>query len=83
MNAVASLDELKQRGAARPAPPHLRALYREAFQTYRLRALWSSREADDPSIADLLTITESPRVEGGVPGRRLAEAIVTGCRAAL
>jgi hypothetical protein len=83
MSDVITLDELKQRGATIPAPPDLRALYREAFQSYGLKALWSSRAAADPTIADLLAITESLRVEGGVSGRRLAERIVSGCRAAL
>jgi len=33
--------------------------------------------------ADVLAITESLRVEGGLPGRRLAERLVAACRAAL
>lgn len=37
----------------------------------------------DPTIADLLAITESLRVEGGVAGRWRAEEIVAACRAAL
>lgn len=82
MSDLLTLDELKQRGAAVPAPPRVRALYREAFQAFGLRALWSSRAADHPTIADVLAITESLRVEGGIPGRRLAEQIVSSCRAA-
>jgi hypothetical protein len=82
MTDQATVDELKRRGAATPAPEALRALYREAFKDYGLRALWSSRAANDPTIADLLAITESLRREGGVSGRRLAERIVSGCRAA-
>ncbi|MGA3403608.1 MAG: hypothetical protein ABSC95_30715 [Acetobacteraceae bacterium] len=61
----------------------MRALYRTAFRDYGLRALWSSRPVAEPTIADILAITESLRVEGGVAGRRLAEQIVTACRAAL
>jgi len=38
---------------------------------------------EQPTIADLLAITESLRVEGGVSGRRLAQQIVEACRAAL
>jgi hypothetical protein len=82
MTDQATIDELKLRGAATPAPEDLRALYRAAFKDFGLRALWSSRAAADPTIADLLAITESLRVEGGVAGRRLAEQIVSGCRAA-
>ncbi len=79
----ATLDEIKQRGTAYPAPEELRALYREAFATYGSRALWSSRPVERPTIADLLAITESLRVEGGIDGRRLAVRIETACRAAL
>jgi hypothetical protein len=77
------IDDLKRLGAAIPAPDELRALYLEAFRTYGLRALWSSKPVEQPTLADLLAITESLRVEGGIPGRQLAETIVTGCRAAL
>jgi hypothetical protein len=55
----------------------------EAFRDYGLRALWSSRPVERPTLADLLAITESLRVEGGVAGRRLAERIIAACRAAL
>jgi hypothetical protein len=65
---LATLDSLKQRGAEVPAPPDLRALYREAFDTFGLRALWSSRAKDEPTTADVLAITESLRVEGGIRG---------------
>ena len=67
-----TVEELKARGAARPAPEDLRALYRDTFSRYGLRALWSSRPVENPTIADLLAITESLRVEGGVAGRRRA-----------
>ncbi len=78
-----TVEELERRGAGLPAPEDLRALYREAFHDYGLRALWSSRPVGQPTLADLLAITESLRVEGGVAGRRLAERIIAGCRAAL
>lgn len=83
MSANLSLEDLKRAGAATPAPENLRALYRQAFRDYGLRALWSSRPVDEPTVADLLAITESLRVEGGIPGRRLAERIVAACRATL
>nr|WP_294554474.1 hypothetical protein [uncultured Rhodopila sp.] len=77
------VDDLKRLGSGAPAPDNVRALYRDAFNDYGLRALWSSRAADEPTIADALAITESLRVEGGVAGRRLAEQIISACRAAL
>ncbi len=79
----ATLEEIKQGGAAWPATDELRALYREAFATYGPRALWSSSPVERPTITDLLAITESLRVEGGIGGRRLAVQIETACRAAL
>jgi len=78
-----TIDDLKRTGTGRPAPEDLRTLYRQAFRDYGLRALWSSRPVAEPTIADILAITESLRVEGGIAGRRLAEQIVTACRAAL
>jgi hypothetical protein len=83
MAAQSTVEDLQVRGAKMPAPEHLRALYREAFRDYGLRALWSSRPVEQPSIADALAITEGLRVEGGIAGRRLAERIVAACRAAL
>jgi hypothetical protein len=82
-NESLTIEDLKRHGAATPAPADLRVLYQQAFRDYGLRALWSSRPVNEPTIADLLAITESLRVEGGIPGRRLAEQIVTPCRATL
>jgi hypothetical protein len=78
-----SLNEVKSRGAAVPATAELRALYRKAFAEYGPLALWSSRPVEDPTIADLLAITESLRVEGNLAARRLAEQIERACRAAV
>jgi hypothetical protein len=83
MDESLTIDDLKRNGAGRPASEDLRALYRKAFRDYGLRALWSSRPVPDPTIADILAVTESLRVEGGISGRRLAQQIVTACRAAL
>jgi hypothetical protein len=83
MSQSLTIDDLKRSGAGTPAPENLRALYQDAFRDYGLRALWSSRPVAEPTIADILAITESLRVEGGIAGRRLAEQIVTACRAAL
>lgn len=72
MNDRSTLEGLKQRGATTPAPAELRVLYQAAFRDCGLRALWSSRAVERPTIAGLLAITESLRVEGRVAGRRLA-----------
>ena len=77
------LDIVKQRGARQPANEALRSLYRQAFSLHGTRALWSSHPVEQPTIADLLAITESLRVEGDLAARRLAEQIEQACRAAL
>jgi hypothetical protein len=83
MTDVATVRDLQRRGTDVPAPEAVRVLYRSAFRDFGLRALWSSRAVEAPMIADALAITESLRVEGGVAGRRLAEAIISASRAAL
>jgi hypothetical protein len=83
MTQELSSDEVERRGAHRLASEASRALYRQAFASYGARALWSSRPVESPTIADLLAITESLRVEGDLAARRLAEQIETACRAAL
>jgi hypothetical protein len=70
-------------GARKPASAGLRALYRRAFDEFGALALWSSRPVAEPTIADLLAITESLRVEGNLAARSLAEQIEKACRAAL
>ena len=83
MPSEVSLHELKSRGAAVPATAELRALYRRAFAEYGPVALWSSRPVREPTVADLLAITESLRVEGDLAARKLAEQIEHACRAAV
>jgi hypothetical protein len=83
MTQELSIDEVKQRGAHQLASEVLRALYRQAFASHGARALWSSRPVEHPTVADLLAITESLRVEGDLAARRLAEQIEKACRAAL
>ena len=83
MSAELTGDEMKARGAAISASEPMRDLYRDTFRRYGVRALWSSRPVADPTVADLLAITENLRVEKGVAGRRRALEIVSACRAAL
>jgi hypothetical protein len=78
-----SLEELKARGAEQPAPNEVARLYRQAFRDFGAQALWSSRPAPTPTVADALAITHSLRVEGDLNARRLAERIEVACRAAL
>ena len=78
-----SIDELKRLGANRRAPESVVRLYRQAFSEYGPRALWSTREQEEPSMAAALAITESLRVEGNRAAREIAEQIEALCRAAL
>ena len=78
-----SRETVMQRGAAVPANEELCVLYRQAFPEHGARALWSSRPVAAPSLADVLAITESLRVEGNLAARRLAERIERACRAAV
>jgi len=78
-----TIDELKATGAGLPAPESVAALYRQAFNEFGARALWSSQPVPLPTAADALAIVHSLRVEGDLNARRLAERIEAACRAAL
>lgn len=78
-----TLDQLKDLGAGHPAPEPVARLYQRAFRDFGAQALWSSRPAPEPTVADALAITRSLRVEGDRSARRLAEQIEAACRAAL
>lgn len=83
MDTSSALDELKDRGSGVPAPEEVERLYRQAFAEFGARALWSSKPARRPTVAAVLSITESLRVKGDLAARRLAERIEAACRAAL
>ena len=83
MTETSDLDELKARGAGKPAPEAIARLYHQAFRDFGGQALWSSRPTSNPTIGEALAITRSLRVEGDRNARRLAEQIEAGCRAAL
>jgi hypothetical protein len=78
---VRNLEHLKVLGAGRPAPEAVARLYQEAFRDFGAQALWSSRPVPDPTVADVLAITRSLRVEGDRNARGLAERIEEACRA--
>ena len=59
----------------------IRRLYHEAFTRFGTMALWSTRELENPSPAEALTITQALRVEGNLQSRRLAERIEALCNA--
>jgi hypothetical protein len=80
---ITDLDQLKVLGAGRPATEAVVRLYQQAFRDFGAQALWSSRPAPEPTLADALAITRSLRVEGDRNARRLAEQIEAACRAAL
>lgn len=79
---VLTVDELKERGAGRPAPDEAVQLYRQAFAKFGTRALWNWRAMQQPTIAQALAIAESLRVEGDLKARALAAELEQACRAA-
>lgn len=83
MIGARDLEQLKELGANRPAPAEVARLYQQAFREFGSQALWSSRPASEPTVADVLAITRSLRVEGDRNARQLAERIEAACRAAL
>ena len=77
------IEDLKALGAGRPAPESVAALYRQAFDEFGVRALWSRTPSTHPTIAQALVIAQGLRTEGDMRARPLATQIEEACRAAL
>jgi hypothetical protein len=78
-----ALDELKQRGAGRPAPAEVVRLYQQAFAEFGALMLWSRKPSAHPTIAQALVVAEALRNEGNMASRPFAARIEAACRAAL
>jgi hypothetical protein len=76
-------DELKTRGAGRPAPEAVTRLYHHAFSQFGPQCLWSRRPSPHPTIGQALIIADSLRREGDMSCRALAAEIAEACHAAL
>jgi hypothetical protein len=83
MAEKSTIDRLKDVGFGIKAPDIVRALYHSAFDKFKASALWNWRELDEPTIAQVLTIADSLRLEGDLNARKLASEIEGACRAAL
>ena len=77
------LDDLKDLGSGKPAPDEIVPLYHRAFAEFGVRALWSRKPADRPTITQALTVADALRAEGDLRARALAVEIEAKCRAAL
>ncbi len=77
------LGALKDLGYGVPAPENVVLLYQQAFREFGVRALWNVRRLEQPTIAQVLAVSESLRTEGNLEARRLAVRIEDACRAAL
>ena len=77
------LEDLKARGAGRPAPEEIARLYHQAFRDFGAQALWSRKPSAEPTIAQALVIADSLRREGNLQSRALAAENEQACRAAL
>lgn len=62
-------------------PEYLR-LYREAFEPYRVIALWNCHFRDDPTPSQALAISESLRRQGDMAAWRLGHRLAEAFRAA-
>jgi hypothetical protein len=58
-------------------------LYRRAFREHGARALWSTRQLDEPAPEDALVVARALRIEGNRAARYLAEQTEQACRAAI
>lgn len=83
MSEDPTLEDLKRRGAGRPAPDDVAALYRLAFEEFGAQSLWNRRPSPHPTIAQALVVAESLRREGSIKSRPLAARIEEACRAAV
>lgn len=77
-----NLEELRDAGAGRPAPPEVVGLYRRAFAEFGALALWHRRPLDRPTLAQALSVAGSLKAEGNLRARRLAAEMEAACRAA-
>ena len=77
------LDDLKALGSGKPAPEEVARLYRRVFTEHGVRALWSRRPSDRPTLTQALTVADALRAEGDLRARALAVEIEASCRAAL
>jgi hypothetical protein len=64
-------------------PEDYASLYRRAFSEFGTRALWSSRQLEEPTPEDALAIARVLRIEGNREARALAEQIEQVCRASV
>lgn len=64
-----------------PEPEYLR-LYREAFERYRVAALWNCQYRDQPTPGQALAISQSLRDQGDMGAWRLGHRLAAACRAA-
>jgi hypothetical protein len=78
-----TFEQLKERGAGKPAPDAVARRYRRAFAEFGLRALWHRKPSATPTIAQALVVADCLRVNGNLRARRLAAEIEAACRAAL
>ena len=60
---------------ARQPDDDYRTLYRKAFETFRVAALWNKAELSEPSPEHALVVARALRAEGDRHARLLAEQI--------
>jgi hypothetical protein len=83
MRRMTDIDTLKALGTGKPAPASVAALYREAFERYGARFLWSRKPSAEPTIRQALVIADALRREGNRETMELVMRIEEACRAAV
>ena len=83
MPDAATLDDLKQAGAAVVAPTAVGRLYAEAFRRFGAQALWSRTPSAAPTVGQAVVVAEALRREGNMAAWQLAADIEAACRAAI
>jgi hypothetical protein len=63
------------------SPDTMTELYFEAFAKFGIRALWSMRRVERPTIDDALAVARTLRIEGELKARQLAEDMGAAARA--
>jgi hypothetical protein len=75
--------ELTDTARQAAASAHAASLYHKSFDLYGPLCLWSTKEMDIPSVADVLDAASRLKREGNMASRRLAIEIEDACIADL
>ncbi|WP_244764096.1 hypothetical protein [Shinella curvata] len=64
---------------SQPATAGVASLYHKAFENYGSLCFWSTKEMDEPSVADVLDAASRLKREGNMATRRFALRLEDAC----